>query len=258
MKYFGKKDGASLTGYGLIVGLISIVGLAAVTSTGSQTKGLFDRVGSTLNDVVEENVGQASSPVADASASPSPSPVAEHVLFNCPSSGNHLVFAHNVDGLSISNYTNLIAACQHYGFLAAGSSNSSTIGDRGFGTSDNSNLLQATHCHNCYWVDGGNPFYFQNSGGGTCSHVSGQAPADAVLAGAVINSNASNLNCATFKQDVAGTTLTSLSADNDNPFYHATHASIEDEPNCSNRTNRVADAINYTGSPDYILCATPR
>ncbi|GAB5388914.1 MAG: hypothetical protein Alpg2KO_18820 [Alphaproteobacteria bacterium] len=249
------KTGASLTGYGLVVGLIAIVALTAVTGTGSQVNTLFGEVSGSLDDVSADGTASSAAPSAEPSASASPSPVAAHIFFNCPSAANLLVFADNVDGLSISNYTNLIAACQHYGFLAAGSSH--TVSDQGFGTSDNGNLLQATNCHNCYWVDGGNPFYRQRSGS-NCFLASGSAaPADTILAGAIVNSGSSNLNCATFKGEGAGNVLTPLSSDTNNPFYHATHASIEDEPNCSNRTNRTNGQINYTGSPDYILCATP-
>ncbi|GAB5388492.1 MAG: hypothetical protein Alpg2KO_14600 [Alphaproteobacteria bacterium] len=49
---FGKavnKKGASLTGYGLVVGLISIVALTAVTSSGSQVTALFETTATTLD-----------------------------------------------------------------------------------------------------------------------------------------------------------------------------------------------------------------
>ncbi|GAB5387906.1 MAG: hypothetical protein Alpg2KO_08740 [Alphaproteobacteria bacterium] len=62
--------GASLLGYGLVVGLIAVVALSAVTGTGSQVTVLFDEVGGQMSSVTNSaSAGSASEPVA------SPSPV---------------------------------------------------------------------------------------------------------------------------------------------------------------------------------------
>ncbi|GAB5388153.1 MAG: hypothetical protein Alpg2KO_11210 [Alphaproteobacteria bacterium] len=46
------RRGASLTGYGLIVGLIAIIALGSLTSIGSQTTGLFGTVSGRMDQVV--------------------------------------------------------------------------------------------------------------------------------------------------------------------------------------------------------------
>ncbi|GAB5389974.1 MAG: hypothetical protein Alpg2KO_29420 [Alphaproteobacteria bacterium] len=51
MKIYLRRRGATVTGYGLVVGLISIVALASVTAVGDRTKGLFNVVGDNLNSV---------------------------------------------------------------------------------------------------------------------------------------------------------------------------------------------------------------
>lgn len=56
------RQGASLLSYGLIVGLISVVALAAVTSVGSNTDQLFGEVGTSLNDVISSQSGVQSQP----------------------------------------------------------------------------------------------------------------------------------------------------------------------------------------------------
>ncbi|GAB5390301.1 MAG: hypothetical protein Alpg2KO_32690 [Alphaproteobacteria bacterium] len=50
-KIMRNRHGATLTGYGLVVGLIAIVAMSAVTGLGSQTESLFDDVATTLGDV---------------------------------------------------------------------------------------------------------------------------------------------------------------------------------------------------------------
>lgn len=84
MTAFKAKRGASAIGYGLLIGLISVIGLGAITSVGSETDKLFGNVGTTLDDVVENNV-----------SSPSPSPIAAqascaaHYLNGQTLSGNY-------------------------------------------------------------------------------------------------------------------------------------------------------------------------
>lgn len=57
-----RKRGVSLTSYGLIVGLISIVALAAVTGIGSNVDSLFTTVGDELGGVVAADAGPTAQP----------------------------------------------------------------------------------------------------------------------------------------------------------------------------------------------------
>lgn len=70
-KHAAERRGATLTGYGLIVGLIAIVALVATTGIGSSVKGLFDETGGTLQSVVE---GTGSATVPAPSAGPNATP----------------------------------------------------------------------------------------------------------------------------------------------------------------------------------------
>ncbi|GAB5387597.1 MAG: hypothetical protein Alpg2KO_05650 [Alphaproteobacteria bacterium] len=72
------KRGVSLTGYGLMVGLISIVALAATTSIGSQTTSLFSTTSQSLAGAVEAGTSGGGA-VAQPSASADPTPF----LANC-------------------------------------------------------------------------------------------------------------------------------------------------------------------------------
>ncbi|GAB5390347.1 MAG: hypothetical protein Alpg2KO_33150 [Alphaproteobacteria bacterium] len=64
-----KKRGASLLGYGLIVGLIGVVAIAAITGTGDSVRALFDQTSDTLETAALTGSGGASE-----SASPSSTP----------------------------------------------------------------------------------------------------------------------------------------------------------------------------------------
>ncbi|GAB5388842.1 MAG: hypothetical protein Alpg2KO_18100 [Alphaproteobacteria bacterium] len=50
-----RGKGASITGYGLVVGLISVVALVAVTSSGENVRGLFENVSGSLSGVSGNN-----------------------------------------------------------------------------------------------------------------------------------------------------------------------------------------------------------
>lgn len=56
------RRGASLTSYGLVVGLISIVALAAVTGIGSNITELFGETGTALDEVINPAEGAAATP----------------------------------------------------------------------------------------------------------------------------------------------------------------------------------------------------
>ncbi|GAB5388363.1 MAG: hypothetical protein Alpg2KO_13310 [Alphaproteobacteria bacterium] len=81
-----RRRGISLTSYGLLVGLIGVVAIAATTTVGQQTNDLFGTTAQTLNGVntgaqggeaAASPAGSAAlpSPSASASASPSASPL---------------------------------------------------------------------------------------------------------------------------------------------------------------------------------------
>ncbi|GAB5388841.1 MAG: hypothetical protein Alpg2KO_18090 [Alphaproteobacteria bacterium] len=63
--------GASVTGYGLIVGLISVLALGAISTSGEQVNELFNTVGDEMGSVVTGTTGTSSPGIA---ASPSASP----------------------------------------------------------------------------------------------------------------------------------------------------------------------------------------
>ena len=50
MKLFRNEDGQGMVEYGLILGLISIVAIAALTATGGQIKNLLGTVSTVLQD----------------------------------------------------------------------------------------------------------------------------------------------------------------------------------------------------------------
>ncbi|GAB5388624.1 MAG: hypothetical protein Alpg2KO_15920 [Alphaproteobacteria bacterium] len=89
MRILNHDRGVSASSYGLVVGLISIVALAAVTSSGSSIEQLFTDTSDTLEGVLDGSVGQSAS-AGDSSASPTPTPVfgfASHTFTTCGASG---------------------------------------------------------------------------------------------------------------------------------------------------------------------------
>jgi pilus assembly protein Flp/PilA len=56
------ETGASAIEYGLIVGLIAVVIIAALTLTGSSLKGLFENVAGDVADAAASSSGSSSSP----------------------------------------------------------------------------------------------------------------------------------------------------------------------------------------------------
>lgn len=61
-KLIKPRRGVSLSGYGLVVGLISVVALAAVTGSGSSVNELFLDVSNTLGSVIEPGSGASAAP----------------------------------------------------------------------------------------------------------------------------------------------------------------------------------------------------
>ncbi|GAB5389658.1 MAG: hypothetical protein Alpg2KO_26260 [Alphaproteobacteria bacterium] len=77
-----KQRGATTSGYGLIVGLVAIIGLAAVTSTGGNVTQLFNDVGDSLSDVAEVNFSISPSSASNMDISSGPAPASSNpILF---------------------------------------------------------------------------------------------------------------------------------------------------------------------------------
>ncbi|GAB5389834.1 MAG: hypothetical protein Alpg2KO_28020 [Alphaproteobacteria bacterium] len=67
------RRGVTASSYGLVVGLIAVVAIGVVTSTGSSINSLFTDTSDTLESVTEDTVGQtAAAPSPEASPVPSP------------------------------------------------------------------------------------------------------------------------------------------------------------------------------------------
>ncbi|GAB5388734.1 MAG: hypothetical protein Alpg2KO_17020 [Alphaproteobacteria bacterium] len=82
------KRGVTGSSYGLVVGLVAIVALAATTGIGDSVQTLFTDVGDTLQDVSETHAGTSATPTP--SAVPSPSPIfsfTSHTFTNCAATG---------------------------------------------------------------------------------------------------------------------------------------------------------------------------
>ncbi|GAB5389230.1 MAG: hypothetical protein Alpg2KO_21980 [Alphaproteobacteria bacterium] len=85
---YRNRRGVSLSSYGLIVGLISIVALTAVTQVGSDVDSLFTNVGDTLNGVTENTANSAGS--ESPAPGPAESPIfsfTSHTFTNCGAVG---------------------------------------------------------------------------------------------------------------------------------------------------------------------------
>lgn len=247
------RRGATALTYGLVVGLVALAGLAAVTRIGESVDSLFGTTSSTMLSTVNSSDPTTPQP------SPSPSPTREDVFFQCTGFSTYVVFAENTENLSINSFTSTRDACLAYGFQGLGTDKQQQ--NDGVGASQNSDLTEAISCHNCFWGDGGNAWYrsygHTNSTGDDCRHVSGTAPAQAILGGGVLNAGANSIGCATFKQDVNSSTVfgDNDSSEAEEPWYHADHNNNLDEPNCT-RTSTSNNAVSFTGVPDYVLCAS--
>lgn len=57
MIFNNKKRGASLTGYGLIIGLIAVVGIVSIQNIGSNVSTLFNKVGNNMEEVANGTSG---------------------------------------------------------------------------------------------------------------------------------------------------------------------------------------------------------
>ncbi|GAB5387369.1 MAG: hypothetical protein Alpg2KO_03370 [Alphaproteobacteria bacterium] len=88
-----QTKGVSLTSYGLLVGLISIVALVAVTGSGSSVNDLMTNVADTMDGAASGTVGAGGS--GSSSTAPSPSPVlnesfTQHLFHSCGNTGGEV------------------------------------------------------------------------------------------------------------------------------------------------------------------------
>ena len=60
MNFLSNDSGASLVEYGLLVGLIAVVSIAAITALGEQIESLFNTVEGELNGVENDVTGTGS------------------------------------------------------------------------------------------------------------------------------------------------------------------------------------------------------
>lgn len=185
------------------------------------------------------------------------------VYYQCtdPLTTGYVVFVENINSLAVNGFADQLTACQHYGFkgLTSGSSSQYGQGPANFGAT--SNLVKAVNCHNCFNSDGGNPWYYnkQSSVNQECQHVSGSAPnaTNKIMSAYVFNVDDSNLDCMTFKQALGSATAfgDNKTSDANDPFYYANYAGAGNDPFC-NRARVGKQQVRYTGTPDYILCAS--
>ncbi|GAB5389331.1 MAG: hypothetical protein Alpg2KO_22990 [Alphaproteobacteria bacterium] len=108
----GKTNGASLLGYGLIVGLVAVVGLGAITQVGDATESLFTETSDTLGGV--SGVSQSGS----AENSPSPTPTPGYYGLSDNLSSNQMAVIELQSGTTISSPADYHAACQTQGLSA--------------------------------------------------------------------------------------------------------------------------------------------
>ncbi len=184
----------------------------------------------------------------------------EMVFYKCTGFTNYMVFVKNVQSQSVTSYASYVNACKAYGKKALGTSfTGAPLG----GYTEGTDYLKAVGCHNCHWTDGGNAWYYSRydqTGGAitatetTCSWVVGTA-SDASgkkVAGVIVNHTGSNLNCGTIRNLGSGTSF----GTNDSSFSSHVLIHSAQETQCASRTNTTGSAINFSGTPDYILCAS--
>ncbi|GAB5389820.1 MAG: hypothetical protein Alpg2KO_27880 [Alphaproteobacteria bacterium] len=137
--------GVTASGYGLIVGLISVLALGVITTTGSSVSGLFDTTATTLGGVIEEEGGQAG---ASPSATPASSPgfnFSSHEFRSCGATGRTGPSLSDCQGFystswhGDTNNFNVTGGIQYftvphdgtYRILATGAQGGSSCGGRG-------------------------------------------------------------------------------------------------------------------------------
>ncbi|GAB5388646.1 MAG: hypothetical protein Alpg2KO_16140 [Alphaproteobacteria bacterium] len=97
-----KTRGASLLGYGLIVGLIAVTAILAVTGTGSTLNNLFTQTSDSLSGVSTSTGASAASSPAAASLSAAPSTVSGMDISGGSSPGTPVVISISNPGGSVS------------------------------------------------------------------------------------------------------------------------------------------------------------
>ena len=248
MRNGNNTRGAAGSQYALILGLVSIVALLAISTVGGNVRALMTRVANTVEQA--QNLGGAGTSNTGAT-----DPTTDNVYFQCGGQTAYVAFVKNTNGLVVSNLATNVAACQAYNHKALGISNATYRSDRGFGDANNANMNLAIDCANCLWGDGGNPWYFNRSGG-SCTIARGTAPAGARVAGMIANTVNTAMNCATFKQNlVSGVSLSQSSSATTHAFYSVhVNGSVNTDPNCPNRTSTTITG-QFNGAPEYLLCS---
>lgn len=187
------------------------------------------------------------------------------VYFQCSGQVNYVAFVRNTNNLEVTSLASHVAACKSYGFRALGTTYSGASNSYGF--TEGTDYIKAIGCHNCYWSDGGNAWYYSyyNAAGGSatssqtsCSWVAGtdSSAGNLRLAGAVVNSPAMNLNCGTLRGALGSATSFGDNTSNytSHPLVYAAH-NANPTDTCA-RSNTTAGQVVFSGTPAYLLCAS--
>ncbi|GAB5387978.1 MAG: hypothetical protein Alpg2KO_09460 [Alphaproteobacteria bacterium] len=86
-RFTARRDGASLLSYGMVVGLISVVALAATQSTGSSVTSLFGTTSGALEEAAASHAGTSGAAQPDPSAEASTVPQDVFTFTNCGKTG---------------------------------------------------------------------------------------------------------------------------------------------------------------------------
>ncbi|GAB5387574.1 MAG: hypothetical protein Alpg2KO_05420 [Alphaproteobacteria bacterium] len=133
-----RKRGISLTGYGLIVGLIAVVGIAATTQIGSSVTALFDETSDTLQTAQTGSGAGSASP--GSSQAPSPTPTPDILLTGSLTQGDPSIWADGTRAEDCSQYLN-----PPVGYDYAGSP-SGTTGSGFYAVDTPTNGQEAIYC----------------------------------------------------------------------------------------------------------------
>ena len=244
------KRGATLSEYGLLVGLIAILALAAISSIGENTEELFGDVATSMDGAITGTTASATlSPTA------SPSPAGTNIFYQCHGQPSFVVFAANVNGHTIVSenssqpFLDLAQACRDLGFSPIGTAHSA----QPEAITSITDEVDALTCHNCNWHVGNHPWTFDNEGGvqdciAQNPEVTGSFSAGATLAGFVVTqtSGIGSYTLAATVDDFSGSDRGSnLPAQ----FTGSTGG-------FGSMASPGTDDIFYTGTPDFLLCAS--
>ena len=247
-----KIRGATLSEYGLLVGLIAILALAAISSIGENTEELFGDVATSMDGAITGTTASSSS------AGPSPSPQAINAFYQCHNRPSFVVFAENVNGHTIVSqndsqpFTDLAQACRDLGFSPIGTAHTSQP-EANTGITDE---VDALLCQNCNWFTGNNVWTFNNANGNyDCTaqnpEVASSIQSGDVLAG-FIDTQASGIGAYQLNGSLAD-----FLGDNSNEIPSPGPFSTSGNSGGSGSLGSPgSNDIFYTGTPDFLLCAS--